>query len=63
MDIIASANTRHGFAIGIVRTAANFSVVRMDRTSKFVTISNHTTEAAARAAANTEWAGDMGVAA
>jgi hypothetical protein len=61
--LIASANTRNGFAIGIVRTGDRFSVVRMDRRSKYVTLTNHTTEAAARKAANVEWAADRGVAA
>lgn len=64
-NLIASANTRNGFAIGIVRNArANaFQVVRMDRASRFVTISVHGTEVAARTAANAEWAADKGVAA
>lgn len=63
--LIASANTRNGFAIGVVRSArsATFSVVRMDRSSRYVIISNHATEAAARIAANTEWAADRSVAA
>lgn len=63
--LIASANTRNGFAIGIVRNARSggFQVVRMDRSSRFVTISVHNDEATARTRANTEWAADRGVAA
>jgi hypothetical protein len=56
--LIASANTRNGFAIGVIRTCDIFSVVRMDRRSQYVTISNHSTEQAARSAANKEWAAD-----
>jgi translation initiation factor 2 alpha subunit (eIF-2alpha) len=64
-ELIASANTRNGFAIGVIRynRKAVFAVVRMDRSSRYVTISNHTTEAAARSAANIEWAADRSVAA
>ena len=61
--LLQSANTRAGFAIGIVRNNGHFQVVRMDASSRFVTISVHTTEAAARVAANREWSADMGVAA
>jgi predicted peptidase len=61
--LIASANTRNGFAIGVVCNAGRFSVIRMDRSSKYVTLSAHTTEAAARKAANVEWAADRVVAA
>lgn len=58
--LIATANTRNGFAIGIIRNARSgkFSVVRMDRHSRYVTISIHATEAAARKAANREWSAD-----
>jgi predicted peptidase len=60
--LIASANTRNGFAIGVVRNAGRFSVVRMDRRSKYVTLTIHATEAAARKAANIEWAADRAAA-
>lgn len=66
--LITSANTVAGFAIGITeqvdRTGtAVFSVVRMDRQSRYVTISRHTTEAEARKRANVEYRFDKGVAA
>lgn len=60
--LVATANTRHGFAIGITATGSRFSVVRMDRASRYVTISNHATEADARTAANREWTADRGAA-
>jgi translation initiation factor 2 alpha subunit (eIF-2alpha) len=63
-QLITSANTSNGFAIGIV-TQPNryngrpiFSVVRMDRQSRYVTISTHDTETDARTRANREWAAD-----
>ena len=58
--LIQSANTANGFAIGIVRNARSgkFLVVRMDRQSRFVTISAHAAEADARTRANREWAAD-----
>lgn len=61
--LIASANTVAGFAIGIVRKSARngrtyFEVVRMDRSSRYVTISRHSSEATARTAANAEYRAD-----
>ena len=63
--LIASANTRNGFAIGVTRIArsGSYAVVRMNRRSQYVTISVHATEGDARTAANREWAADRGVAA
>lgn len=67
--LIASANTTAGFAIGIVTKAAfstgktYFEVVRMDRQSRYVTISRHGDEASARKRANVEYRLDKGVAA
>jgi len=60
--LLQSAETRNGFAIGVVRNhrSGSFVVVRMDRSSRFVTISAHDTEAAARTAANREWKADRG---
>ena len=62
--LIASANTRHGFAIGIVKLAdrlgvAYWEVVRMDRRSRYVAISRHSDEAAARIRANAEYRSDV----
>ena len=53
--LIASANTARGFAIGIIRVGKYFDVVRMDRQSRYVTISHHDDEATARRRANAEW--------
>ena len=58
--LIASANTTAGFAIGIVATGSAFEVVRMDRRSRYVTLSRHTSEAAARTRANAEYRADKG---
>lgn len=63
-NLIASANTTNGFAIGIIATtnyrtgSPYFAVVRMDRHSRYVTLGNHGTEAAARAQANREYFAD-----
>lgn len=61
-NLIASANTTNGFAIGIVSADSQgtqpgtvFSVVRLDRQSRYVTLSNHRDEAGARKAANAAW--------
>lgn len=58
--LIQSANTSNGFAIGIVHNARSgkFLVVRMDRQSRFITISAHVSESDARIRANREWAAD-----
>ena len=67
--LIASANTAAGFAIGIVSKTAYttgktyFEVVRMDRQSRYVTLSRHSDEAAARKAANAEYRADKRAAA
>ena len=66
--LIASANTSNGFAIGIVKNSNyltgkdQFQVVRLDRQSKYVTISRHADEADARKRANAEWKADKGIA-
>lgn len=64
--LIASANIPNGdgFAIGIVSKVAHsngatyFEVVRMNRQSRYVTLSRHSSEAAARIAANAEFKAD-----
>lgn len=62
--LIASANTTAGFAIGIVSKVAHttgrtyFEVVRMDRASRYVTLTRHSSEAAARKAANLAFKAD-----
>jgi len=63
--LIQSANTRNGFAIGIVLNGYSglYTVVRMDARSQYVTISAHATEADARQSANVEWTADRGAAA
>lgn len=58
--LITSANTIAGFAIGIIRTGEVYSVVRMDRESRYVRLSNHTSEQSARTAANLEYRKDLG---
>lgn len=64
--LIASANTSNGFAIGIVKSSNyrtgrdQFQVVRMDRKSRYVTITRHADEATARKSANTYWKLDTG---
>lgn len=66
--LIASANTSNGFAIGIVKSSNyrtgrdQFQVVRMDRNSRYVTITRHASEADARKRANAEWRADMAAA-
>lgn len=60
--LIASANTVAGFAIGIIATGPRFEVVRLDRRSRYITISRHADEAAARTAANAEYRADMAAA-
>lgn len=66
--LIASANTYDGWAIGIVAKVAYstgatyFEVVRMDRQSRYVTISRHGDEATARTAANAEYRSDKAAA-
>lgn len=57
-QLIASANTSKGFAIGIIRTGKYFDVIRMDRRSRYVTISHHNDEASARRRANAEYKAD-----
>ena len=60
-NLIATANTTAGFAIGIVSKTAHttgeiyFEVVRMNRQSRYVTISRHGNEADARHRANIEY--------
>lgn len=67
--LIASANTSNGFAIGIVKSSNfrtgkdQFQVIRMDRQSRYVTITRHDNEADARKRANAEYKADKGVAA
>lgn len=63
-QLIASANTTAGFAIGIVSKTAfrtghtYFEVVRMDRASRYVTLTRHSDEVAARKAANAAFKAD-----
>jgi hypothetical protein len=59
-NLIATANTLNGFAIGVVARTSDYTVVRMNRDSHYIVLSAHSTEAAARTAANTEWKLDMG---
>lgn len=63
--LIASANTTNGFAIGITASESKgtqpgtyFSVIRLNRQSKYVTLSTHRSEAEARKAANVAYKGD-----
>lgn len=56
--LIASANTVAGFAIGIVKIADRFEVVRLDRRSRYVTLTRHADEATARKAANAAYRAD-----
>ncbi len=64
-NTIASKATVRGFGIGIVtwpnyRTGdAEFSVVRYNRSGRFVRLSNHTSEAAARKAGNATYKREM----
>lgn len=61
--LVQSADTIAGFAIGIVRNhRSGFLVVRMDRSSRYVTLSVHSTEAGARTAANAAWSADKAAA-
>jgi hypothetical protein len=67
METLQMANTVNGFGIAVTkvpnRAAAGrsiFSVVRVDRTNKFVTLTNHGNEAEARKTANKYWLQDMG---
>jgi len=63
-DTIASKATANGFGIAIVtwpnyRTGeAEFSVVRYNRSGRFVRLSNHTSEASARKAGNVAYKQD-----
>lgn len=58
--LLTSANTVGGFAIGIIRTGESYAVIRMDRDSRYVTISRHDLEADARKRANLEYRLDRG---
>lgn len=62
-ETITQAPTARGFGIAVLRNlrSETFHVARTHR-GQFVVISNHAT-AAARKAANIEWAADKGVAA
>jgi len=67
MTPVQLANTLNGFAIAIVKYPNRikpgqsvFSVVRVDRTNTFITLTNHDNEAAARKTANKYWLLDMG---
>ena len=67
METVQMANTVNGFAIAITKVPNRvksgqsvFSVVRVDRTNKFVTLTNHADEASARMTANKYWLQDMG---
>jgi hypothetical protein len=67
METVQMANTVNGFAIAITKVPNRvksgqtvFSVVRVDRTNKFATLTNHNNEAAARKVANKYWLQDMG---
>ena len=67
METVQMANTVNGFAIAITKVPNRiktgqtvFSVVRVDRTNKFVTLTNHDNESAARKTANKYWLQDMG---
>lgn len=59
-NLIATANTLNGFAIGVIRRPSDHAVIRMDRESRYVVLSAHPTEADARTAANIEWKLDTG---
>ena len=67
METIQMANTVNGFAIAITKVPNRakagqsiFSVVRVDRTNKFATLTNHGNEVEARKTANKYWLQDMG---
>lgn len=67
METVQMANTVNGFAIAITKIQNRvksgqsiFSVVRVDRTNRFVTLTKHDDEAAARKTANKYWLQDMG---
>lgn len=67
METVQMANTRNGFAIAItkvpnrIKTGQSvFSVVRVDRSNAFVTLTNHDNEVEARKVANKYWLQDMG---
>ena len=69
-ETIAQAPTARGFGIAVLRNtySGTFHVARYATrgagiAGKFVVISSHATEAAARQAANTEWAADRKAAA
>ena len=66
-NLIATANTTGGWAIGIIsdtskgtRKGTFYSVIRMDRESTYVTLSTHWNESDARKAANAAWKLDTG---
>ena len=68
-ETIAQAPTAHGFGIAVLRNlrSDSFHVARYATrgtgiAGKFVVISNHATEADARARANREWAADKAAA-
>jgi len=67
MNAVKLANTRNGWAIAVMKTpnrvqagAEIFCVVRVDPKNKYVTLTNHDNEAAARKTANKYWLQDMG---
>ena len=56
--LIKSAETGHGFRIGIIEQSEVYSVIRMNEQCKYVTISRHNNLAAARNRANAEWSAE-----
>ena len=58
VTLIKSAETGHGFRIGIIEQSGIYSVIRMNEQCKYVTISRHKNLAAARIRANAEWSAD-----
>lgn len=65
MTAVKMANTCNGWAIAVMKTpnrkvagAEIFSVVRVDPKNKYVTLTQHDNEAAARKSANHYWAMD-----
>jgi len=60
-NLIATANTTHRFAIGIITgDGRGFAVIRMDPESRYIILSRHHTEAGARKDANRQWLRDTG---
>jgi len=66
--LVVSHNTVNGYAIGIVSNIAfgtgktYFDVVRMNGSSRYVSLTRHDNEADARTSANREWSADMAAA-